>query len=133
MATTQPTPTPARVRTRVRIDVRTTILWLILLGFFLFLANAFIQDPSLFLRQVINGLAQGAIFALVALGYTMVYGIIELINFAHGDVYMVGAFTSLTIASLMRADESTGPLYNFVTVLLMFLSSSGLSLGTMCL
>jgi branched-chain amino acid transport system permease protein len=123
MAMTQLTPTPALPRSRARISIRTSVLWLILLGFFLFLANAFIQDPSLFLRQVINGLAQGAIFALVALGYTMVYGIIELINFAHGDVYMVGAFTSLTIASLMRADERTGPLYNFVTVLLMFLTA----------
>src|SRR5438067_11048247 len=94
MATTQLTPTPALPLSRARISIRTIILLLILLGFFLFLANAFSQDPSLFLRQVINGLAQGAIFALVALGYTMVYGIIELINFAHGDVYMVGAFTS---------------------------------------
>src|ERR1700747_2194006 len=43
------------------------------------------------------GLAEGAIFALVALGYTMVYGIIELINFAHGDVFTLGAFFSLAI------------------------------------
>jgi branched-chain amino acid transport system permease protein len=103
--------------------VRTILLSLILIGFFLFLANAFLSNPALFMRQVINGLAQGAIFALVALGYTMVYGIIELINFAHGDVYMVGAFISLTIASLMRADERTGPVYNFVAVLLMFLTA----------
>ncbi|MCL2736844.1 MAG: branched-chain amino acid ABC transporter permease [Propionibacteriaceae bacterium] len=44
------------------------------------------------LQQVINGLSQGSIYALIALGYTMVYGIIQLINFAHGDVYMIGAF-----------------------------------------
>ncbi len=43
-----------------------------------------------------NALTRGAIYALIALGYTMVYGIIELINFAHGDMFMVGAFTSLT-------------------------------------
>ncbi len=43
-------------------------------------------------QQLINGLALGAIYALIALGYTMVYGIIQLINFAHGDVYMVGAY-----------------------------------------
>lgn len=44
------------------------------------------------LQQLINGLSLGSIYALIALGYTMVYGIIQLINFAHGDVYMVGAF-----------------------------------------
>ena len=44
------------------------------------------------LQQLINGISLGAIYALIALGYTMVYGIIRLINFAHGDIYMVGAF-----------------------------------------
>lgn len=45
-----------------------------------------------FLQQLINGLSLGSIYALIALGYTMVYGIIKLINFAHGDIYMIGAF-----------------------------------------
>lgn len=44
------------------------------------------------LQQLINGLILGSIYALLALGYTMVYGIIKLINFAHGDIYMMGAF-----------------------------------------
>ncbi len=48
---------------------------------------------SEFLQQVINGLSLGAIYALIALGYTMVYGILKLINFAHGEVFMVGAYT----------------------------------------
>lgn len=48
-----------------------------------------------FIRQIINGLQIGSIYALVALGYTMVYGIVKLINFAHGDVIMVGAYISL--------------------------------------
>src|SRR3981081_4357236 len=47
---------------------------------------------STFLQQLINGISLGAIYALIALGYTMVYGVLRLINFAHGDVYMVGAF-----------------------------------------
>jgi branched-chain amino acid transport system permease protein len=47
---------------------------------------------STFLQQVVNGLSLGSIYALIALGYTMVYGILRLINFAHGDVYMVGAY-----------------------------------------
>ena len=50
------------------------------------------------LQQIINGLALGSIYALIALGYTMVYGIIGLINFAHGDIYMVGAFVGFFAA-----------------------------------
>ena len=45
------------------------------------------------LQQLINGLALGAIYALIALGYTMVYGVLRFINFAHGDVFMLGAFS----------------------------------------
>ena len=52
-----------------------------------------------FVQQLINGLNVGAIYALIALGYTMVYGILRLINFAHGDVYMVGAFTGFYIGT----------------------------------
>jgi branched-chain amino acid transport system permease protein len=52
----------------------------------------------LFLQQLINGLSLGAIYALIALGYTMVYGTLQLINFAHGEVYMMGAFAALYIA-----------------------------------
>jgi branched-chain amino acid transport system permease protein len=55
---------------------------------------ALFANPTLFLQQVINGLQLGFVYALIALGYTMVYGIVRLINFAHGDVFMVGAFTS---------------------------------------
>jgi branched-chain amino acid transport system permease protein len=51
-----------------------------------------------FLQQIINGLAFGSILALIALGYTMVYGILRFINFAHGDVFMLGAFTGFYLA-----------------------------------
>ncbi|MEX0679382.1 MAG: branched-chain amino acid ABC transporter permease [Pirellulales bacterium] len=54
-----------------------------------------------FLQYALIGLANGALFALVALGYTMVYGIIELINFAHGDVFMLGSFLALTLIGAM--------------------------------
>src|SRR5574343_386257 len=57
---------------------------------------------DVFLQQVINGLVLGSMYALVALGYTMVYGIINLINFAHGEVLMVGALTSWTAIGLMK-------------------------------
>ena len=48
-----------------------------------------------FVQQLINGLALGSIYGLIAIGYTMVYGIIGMINFAHGDIFMVGAFIAL--------------------------------------
>src|SRR5688572_1148117 len=50
-------------------------------------------------QQLVNGLTLGAVYALIALGYTMVYGVLRLINFAHGDVYMVGAFVGLSLSS----------------------------------
>ena len=52
-----------------------------------------------FLQQVINGLSLGAIYALIALGYTLVYGILRMINFAHSEVYMAGAFTGYFAAA----------------------------------
>jgi branched-chain amino acid transport system permease protein len=57
---------------------------------------------DILLQQIINGLVLGSVYALVALGYTMVYGIINLINFAHGDVLMVGALTSWSIIVTMQ-------------------------------
>ncbi len=58
-------------------------------------------DLEYFLELLLGGLTRGSIYALIALGYTMVYGIIELINFAHGEIYMIGAFTALIIASVL--------------------------------
>ncbi len=58
-------------------------------------------DVEYFLELFLGGLTRGSIYALIALGYTMVYGIIELINFAHGEIYMIGAFTALIIASVL--------------------------------
>jgi len=55
-----------------------------------------------FLQQMINGIALGSIYALIALGYTMVYGILGLINFAHGDIYMVGAFAGYFAMTLFK-------------------------------
>jgi branched-chain amino acid transport system permease protein len=58
------------------------------------LARAALENPPLFIQIVLSGLQLGFVYALIALGYTMVYGIVRLINFAHGDVFMVGAFVS---------------------------------------
>lgn len=56
----------------------------------------------MFLNQLINGLHVGAIYALIALGYTMVYGIVRLINFAHGDILMVGAYTAVVMITMLN-------------------------------
>jgi branched-chain amino acid transport system permease protein len=58
-----------------------------------------------FLQQLVNGLSLGSIYALIALGYTMVYGVLRLINFAHGDVYMVGAYVGYYLSRKMRGEE----------------------------
>jgi branched-chain amino acid transport system permease protein len=58
---------------------------------------------QLFLQQLLNGLTLGAVYALIALGYTMIYGVVQLINFAHGDVFIVGAYAALAILLLFAA------------------------------
>ncbi|MCA1610798.1 MAG: branched-chain amino acid ABC transporter permease, partial [Acidobacteria bacterium] len=55
-----------------------------------------------FLQQLVNGLSLGSIYALIALGYTMVYGVLRLINFAHGDVYMVGAYVGYYLSRKLQ-------------------------------
>lgn len=61
-----------------------------------------------FIQQLINGLSLGSIYALIALGYTMIYGILRFINFAHGDVFMVGAFSGYYLAIIFGFSTSSG-------------------------
>ncbi len=61
-----------------------------------------------FLQQTVNGLSLGCVYALLALGYTMVYGILQLINFAHGEVYMVGAYAGIIAAGWFAALDCSG-------------------------
>src|SRR6202158_5955570 len=67
--------------------------------------------PAYFVQILVYGLADGSIYALIALGYTMVYGIVELINFAHGDVFTLGGFISLWLIPIFGLEEgvSQGP------------------------
>ena len=58
-----------------------------------------VKDPGQFVSQLLIGITNGAIIALIALGYTLVYGIVELINFAHGDNFMIGSFVGVTVLS----------------------------------
>ena len=58
------------------------------------------MDLLTFFQQIINGISVGSMYALIAIGYTMVYGVLRLINFAHGEIMMVGAFTAYVVLSL---------------------------------
>jgi branched-chain amino acid transport system permease protein len=68
-------------------------------------AHPIVIAVGYFLQQLVNGLELGSLYALVALGYTLIYGILELLNFAHGDVYMVGAFLAAGVAGLLVHNE----------------------------
>ena len=100
------------------------------------LVRAAAGNPDVFFQQVLNGLQLGFIYALIALGYTMVYGIVRLINFAHGDVFMVGAFTSFYAISMLdlhrwpllvwpAMNESVGTIVGAVTVILISMVMCG--------
>lgn len=82
----------------------------------------------LLLQLIVVGLATGAIYALIALGYTMVYGIIELINFAHGDIFMIGTFVSLAVLSFFGVTSTSHPTgWSLVGILLVTLLISMLA------
>ena len=80
---------------------------------------------SEFLQQLVNGVTWGSVYALIALGYTMVYGILRLINFAHGDVYMLGAFFAYYAARMIGASTDPSPL-RALAVLLAAMAGCGI-------
>jgi branched-chain amino acid transport system permease protein len=77
---------------------------------------------SEFIQQLFNGLSLGSIYALIALGYTMIYGILRFINFAHGDVFMVGAFCGYYLASAFGFTAFTGTSALFIALLVLLCS-----------
>jgi branched-chain amino acid transport system permease protein len=81
---------------------------------------------DLALQQLVNGLTVGAFYALIALGYTMVYGIIRLINFAHGDIYAVGAFLGLSLYGLFAVLHVSNPVLTTVLGLVVSMGCTGL-------
>lgn len=83
-----------------------------------------------FIQHLINGVSLGSIYALIALGYTMVYGILKMINFAHADVYMVGAFVAYYAARLMGLETNPGiaTLILLLVVAMFFCSLLGLTI-----
>jgi len=80
------------------------------------------------LQQIINGLQLGAIYALIALGYTMVYGIVRLINFAHGDFFMVGAFASYGAFFLFNAFLPQGNVMAFVVLIVSMIAGAAIAM-----
>ncbi len=79
-----------------------------------------------FIQQIINGLTLGSIYALIAIGYTMVYGIIGMINFAHGEVYMIGAYVGVsTIVGVSTLGLAAVPLIILITLLASIVVTSG--------
>lgn len=70
----------------------------------------------MFIEQLLNGLTMGAIYALIALGYSMVYGILRIINFAHGDIFMLGTFVALTLVKVLHLPFVAALLLSMVIV-----------------
>ncbi len=82
----------------------------------------FLLKCSMFLQQLINGLTLGSVYALIALGYSMVYGILELINFAHGEIYMLGAYLGIIFLAFFTAIGLTSYSMTLALILTLFLS-----------
>jgi branched-chain amino acid transport system permease protein len=96
-------------------------------AFVLLIVPRIFQDPAFFVQTLVFGLTDGAIYALIALGYTMVYGIIELINFAHGDVFTLGGMIGILVFSLLGVVPNKA--YNFGLLLIPLIL--GVMLATM--
>jgi branched-chain amino acid transport system permease protein len=126
--TTVAASSPAIRRSNRRVLVPVLVV-AVVVAYYLVLRTALaVADPAradsagaVALQQTVNALSIGSIYALIALGYTMVYGIIELINFAHGDVFMVGAFTSLVFLKILMGQS--GPVADVPLLILLILGA----------
>ena len=85
---------------------------------------------ELFFTQLTNGLAVGGIYALIALGYTMVYGVLKLINFAHGDLFTIGAYLGLTLLTSLALTDHIGAVIGVMVLAVMVMGLVGV-LGTL--
>jgi branched-chain amino acid transport system permease protein len=108
-------------------SVSENILWFVLGGALLLL---FIGNPTRTANNIVDGLSIGLIWALIALGYTLVYGIIGLINFAHGEVFMIGAFVSVSLYGAFGITADT-PTLAIIGGLLVVLALSMLASGAL--
>jgi branched-chain amino acid transport system permease protein len=113
-----------RIRTRVLLIgaiFLALVLPLLALSLFKTEAPAELRYDGV-ISVLINGLFSGALFALIALGYTLVYGIVELINFAHGDVFMMGSLVGFTVITIMLGAQSGRPVKTDTSIFLVMLA-----------
>ena len=80
-------------------QVNRVLTWVVVALFVIWVVGNFIHAPNPFISVFLLGITLGCLYALVALGYTLVYGIIELINFAHGDVFMWGSMIAVSVSA----------------------------------
>ena len=83
-----------------------------------------ILTPTIFVQAALIGVTNGAVYGLIALGYTLVYGILELINFAHGDVFMLGGMIAISFTNLFGVTDHNGISYWLLVLAVLFLSMS---------
>ncbi|HKV88089.1 MAG TPA: branched-chain amino acid ABC transporter permease [Candidatus Dormibacteraeota bacterium] len=123
--------TPAATLRAIRSSQVSSLIGLLILAAALALTiqHIFQNNASYFFQILVIGIADGSIYALIALGYTMVYGIIELINFAHGDVFTLGAFISIWLLPMFGVSEGASAvswILPFLAVALLTLAICGL-------
>src|SRR5690348_5557190 len=118
VATHAHTEPRARPRRSAGSYVMPSIAALLLGLLLLWLGVNFVKSPSYFFTISFIGLTNGAVYALVALGYTLVYGILELINFAHGDVFMLGGMIAVTFAGTFSVKAGAGDLWPLVVLIM---------------
>jgi len=106
-----PGAAPRRPALRILSD---NILWVLFAAILLYF---FLSGPKQTFDDVKTGLSNGTIWALIALGYTLVYGIIELINFAHGEVFMIGSFVAVSIWQTFGIGITSGPALQIVMII----------------
>lgn len=129
MAQTATSPAATAPRRDFSALIVGVLLLIIFSPLILSIITQVIANPILFVEALKVGIINGAIIAIIALGYTLVYGIVELINFAHGDVYMVGAFATLIFFGLLDLSTKTPWMIRFPALVLIFLAVMAITAG----
>ncbi|HEX5028390.1 MAG TPA: branched-chain amino acid ABC transporter permease, partial [Gaiellaceae bacterium] len=132
MTSTQAHAETVRTRRRQRpaTETVTSAIGLFLVALVvLWLGINLVKDWSTFVELTFSGLARGSIYALVALGYTLVYGILELINFAHGDVFMIGGMVTATVVINIFELDSKPSFGSLLPVILISLAAAMIVCG----
>jgi branched-chain amino acid transport system permease protein len=127
MAQTAATASPATQRRNYSSLIVGVLLLIVFSPLLLSIITQIISNPLLFIEALKVGVLNGAIIATIALGYTLVYGIIELINFAHGDVYMLGAFATLIFFGLLDLNTKTDWIIRVPALILIFIAVMGIT------